>query len=94
MDFKTYTTPNGSTILCDMTNDFAYILTDLAPLISESNGIKVIAEKPSQLVGVLDNYTILEDGLGAVTASILQNIQISTDQTSASLATYLLTFQA
>jgi hypothetical protein len=94
MDFKTYTTPNGSTILCDMTNDFAYILTDLAPQISESNGIKVIVEKPSQLVGILDNYTMLEDGLGAVTAMILQNIQVSADQTSAALATYLLTFQA
>ena len=94
MDFKTYTTPNGSTILCDFTNDFAYILTDLAPQISESNGIKVIAEKPSQLVGILDNYTMLEDGLGAVTAMILQNIQVSADQTSAALATYLLTFQA
>jgi hypothetical protein len=93
MDFKTYTTPNGSTILCDMTNDFAYILTDLAPQISESNGIKVIVEKPSQLVGILDNYTMLEDGLGAVTASILMNIQVSADQTSAALATYLLQFQ-
>jgi hypothetical protein len=77
-----------------MTNDFAYILTDLAPQISESNGIKVIVEKPSQLVGILDNYTMLEDGLGAVTAMILQNIQVSADQTSAALATYLLTFQA
>jgi hypothetical protein len=94
MDFKTYTTPNGSTILCDMTNDFAYILTDLAPQISESNGIKVIVEKPSQLVGILDNYAMLEDGIGAITVSILQNIQVSADQTSAALATYLLQFQA
>lgn len=94
MQFQTYTTPNGSTILCDITNDFAYLLTDLAPQISASNGIKVIAEKPSELAGVLDNYTMLEDGLGAVTASMLQNIQVSSDQTSAALATYLLTFQA
>ena len=93
MDFITYTTPNGSTILCDFTNDFAYLLTDLAPMISQSNGIKVIAEKPSELGGVLDNYTMLEDGLGAVTASILMNIQVSADQTSAVLATYLLQFQ-
>ena len=94
MDFKTYTTPNGSTILCDMTNDFAYLLTDLAPLISLDNGIVVLSTKPSDMGGILDNYTLLEDGIGSVTAPILQNIQVSADQTSAALATYLLQFQA
>jgi hypothetical protein len=93
MDFKTYSTPNGSTILCDMTNDFAYLLTDFAPLISPDNGIKVLSTKPSDMVGILDNYTLLEDGIGSFTASILQNIQVSIDQYSAALATYLLQFQ-
>ena len=94
MDFKTYTTPNGSTILCDMTNDFAYLLTDLAPLISPDNVIAVLSTKPSDMGGILDNYALLEDGIGSVTAPILQNIQVSFDQYSAALATYLLTFQA
>jgi hypothetical protein len=94
MDFKTYSTPNGSTIICDMTNDFAYLLTDFAPLISPDNGIKVLSTKPSDMGGILDNYTLLEDGIGSVTAPILQNIQVSFDQYSCALATYLLTFQA
>jgi len=93
MDFKTYSTPNGSTIICDMTNDFAYLLTDFAPLISLDNGIVVLSTKPSDMGGILDNYTLLEDGIGSVTAPILQNIQVSFDQYSCALATYLLTFQ-
>jgi len=91
MQFQTYTTPNGSTILCDITNDFAYLLTDLAPSISADNGIKILSTKPSEMSGVLDNYTLLEEGTATgITQGILNNIQVSADQTSAALATYLL----
>jgi hypothetical protein len=89
-ELKTYKTPNGSTILCDITNDFAFQLTDLAPLNNGDNCIKALQLKPSQLVGVLDNYELLNEGSLGITNNLLENIQGSADQTSAALATYLL----
>ena len=86
--FKTYTTPNGSQVLVDETNDLLFTLTDLAP--NQGANLIVNSQKPSTMN--LDDYTLVSEGAESNILNMLDNVKIQGSTIESALAKYILSY--
>lgn len=88
MQFKTYTTPNGSQLLVDETNDLLFILNDLAP--NQGSSIIVHNDTPSTMN--LEDYTLVTEGADGLILNMLDNVRSQGSPIESALAKYILSY--